>query len=159
MSQDNYIPRQASKFPTMAARQRTSNINTDNAELEFQKTALSFCRSTISQQETEIKKLKETLDIRNRRITQLESMLGHAADNIANRDFGSSVSNSESLVAKFGDLCKKLESSNTSNNIIVNSCKHNAHSSKQSSYTQTEVDLICPAETGDVVHNEENDNL
>ena len=54
-------------FPSASTRQRSTNINISNAEIEFQKTALNACRSTISQQETEIKRLKETLEIKKQK--------------------------------------------------------------------------------------------
>ena len=59
------------KFPTTASRQISSNVNLNNASEEFYNTALNACRSTIAQQGVEIKKLKETQDIRNKRILQL----------------------------------------------------------------------------------------
>ena len=73
-------------FPNTMTRQRGSNLATENPELEFHKTALSACRSTIAQQEAELKRLNEALDIRNKRILQLESQLGQACDFYAQRD-------------------------------------------------------------------------
>ena len=72
-------------FPNYSVRQRSTNIRLENPELEFQKTALSACRSTIAQQEAELKRLKESLDIRNKRILLLESQLGVASETIAAR--------------------------------------------------------------------------
>ena len=43
------------------------------------------CRSTISQQEAELKRLKETLEIRTKRIIQLEQIVGYASDHISSR--------------------------------------------------------------------------
>ena len=73
-------------FPATAVRHRTTNIGLDNPEAEFQKTALDSCRSTIIQQQSEIKRLSESLDIRNKRIMQLESQIGIAASYMSSRD-------------------------------------------------------------------------
>ena len=42
---------------------------------EFLKIALDSCHSTIAQNETEIKKLKEAMDIRNKIILQRDILL------------------------------------------------------------------------------------
>ena len=73
-------------FPPTTLRQRGSNIRLDNPEAEFQKTALDSCRSTIVQQQAEIKRLNETLDIRNKRIIQLEDQINVAANYMSSRD-------------------------------------------------------------------------
>ena len=75
----------APKFPTNT-RQRGSNIAALDPEVEFQKVALDSCRSTIIQQEAEIKKLSEGIDIRNKKIMQLESQVGVAAKYVSSRD-------------------------------------------------------------------------
>ena len=46
---------------------------------------IDTCRSTVAQQEAEIKKLKESLSVRNKRVIQLESQVGEAANQIAGR--------------------------------------------------------------------------
>ena len=70
---DQSVPRTrnqpAPRFPA-STRQRGSNIAILDPELEFQKAALDSCRSTIIQQEAEIKKLSEGIDIRNKKIMQ-----------------------------------------------------------------------------------------
>ena len=73
------------KFPSNAIRQRASNINVIDPDKEFLQTALDTCRSSIAQQETEIKKLKEALEIRNKRIIQLEGQVGYAANMVGGR--------------------------------------------------------------------------
>ena len=75
----------AVKFLSSNSRQRSSNIPTKEPELEFLKVSLDTCRGTIAQQQSEIKKLNETLDIRNKVIVQLEAQVGHAADHLAAR--------------------------------------------------------------------------
>ena len=136
-------------FPSATTRQRSTNININNAELEFQRTALNACRSTVSQQEAEIKRLKETLEIRNKRIIQLEAVVGHAADTVAARDSppahtSISENNCKVLADKVDEISKKLEQlrasgSYPSNNIVINSCNTGGlHSSRQNSFTQTE---------------------
>ena len=66
------------RFPNNSIRQRSSNVRVTDPENEFLKTALDACRSNIVQQETELKKLNEGLDIRNKRIMQLENQVGVA---------------------------------------------------------------------------------
>ena len=73
------------KFPSTSSRQRSSNVNLGAPELEFLRTTLSSCRSNISQQEAEIKRLHENIDIRNKRIAQLETQIGHASDYVSAR--------------------------------------------------------------------------
>ena len=74
------------KFPSNASCQRTSNVPVSNPEAEFQQTALDSCRSTIAQQEADLKRLNETLDLRNKRIMQLDGQVGAATNYIASRD-------------------------------------------------------------------------
>ena len=74
------------KFPSNASRQRTFNVLVTNPEAEFNKTALDSCRSTIAQQEADLKRLNETLDLRTKRIMQLDSQVGVAANYIASRE-------------------------------------------------------------------------
>ena len=66
------------KFPSNSKRQKSSNINSQNPESEFLMTALNSCKSTIAQQEIEIKRLKESLELRNMRIMNLEEQLSSA---------------------------------------------------------------------------------
>ena len=77
---------QPRKEPNYSIRQRSSNIPVDNPEHEFQKTALDACRSTIAQQEAEIKKLNEGMDVRNKRILQLENQVGVATSYLSSRN-------------------------------------------------------------------------
>ena len=60
-------------------------VTANDPEKEFLKTSLDACRSTLLQQETEIKKLKESLDIRNKRIMQLEEQIDFSATLISDR--------------------------------------------------------------------------
>ena len=115
------------RFPSTATRQRSSNINTTDPELEFQKTALSSCRSTISQQQAELKRLNECLDVRNKRIMNLESQVGHASDIISDRATTNDIPNDrlQSLSEKVEEIFRKfdkLENSHPVNNIVINSC-------------------------------------
>ena len=73
------------RFPNVSTRQRTSNVNTLDPETEFLKTFFDSCRSTIVQQEAELKRLNECLDIRNKRVLLLESQVGIAADSLSSR--------------------------------------------------------------------------
>ena len=123
-------------FPSTSVRQRSSNINVSNAEFEFQKTALSTCRSNIAQQQAELKSLKETLDVRNKRILQLESQVGHASDLIAGRDNSESAANTH-----LHDVLRRMESleskilnlvtSSPPNSIVINTCQSHSPNLKQ----------------------------
>ena len=130
------------RFPSTSSRQRSSNINISNAEQEFQKTALGACRSTISQQEIELKRLKESIDIRNKRITQLEAQVEHAGNLFAERnperDF--SENKIETVLDKLRDISAKIErhAGIPTNNIVVNSCNPWKPQQMISSATQTD---------------------
>ena len=132
------------RFPSTATRQRSSNINLSDPEIEFHKTALSACRSTISQQETELKRLNECLDIRNKRIQHLESQVGHASEYISARAPSSDIAEDRlrSLSDKIEWLCSKierLEHPSPPNNIFINSCKADSlHTRMQHMSTQTD---------------------
>ena len=80
------------RFPNNAIRQRGSNVVVTNPEIEFQKTQLDACRSTIVQQEAEIKKLSEALDLRNKKIMQLEGQVTVAASSLSSRESSCSSS-------------------------------------------------------------------
>ena len=132
-------------FPTTSGRQRSSNITVQNPEFEFQQTALSACRSTIAQQEAELKRLKEAMVIRNRRILQLESQVGQAAETISARDSpnepAETSSSTQAILNKLDRLENRLNSFQTNsppNNIVINACNPN-HSPRdsQSATTQT----------------------
>ena len=64
------------------------NVAAGEPEKEFQKAVIDACRSTITQQEAELKRLNENLDIRNKKIMQLESQVGSAASYLSSRDTG-----------------------------------------------------------------------
>ena len=131
------------KFPSTSTRQRSSNINGCDPELEFHKTALSACRSTISQQEAELKRLTESLDIRNKRIMQLEAQVGHASAFISARPAAHDTSEEslKYLSDKILDLTRRLESldhHSPANNIVINSCQSGSQYTRQHSSTQTD---------------------
>ena len=116
------------------------------SEVEFQRTALSACRGTIAQQETELKRLKECVDIRNKRVLQLEAQIGHASEFVAARDRDNPANTTEpSLLASLDRIESKLSSMiplqpPVSNSIVVNT-NHpgsQAFSMKTSIATQTE---------------------
>ena len=99
------------RYPSTNTRQRSSNVNVSNPELEFQRTALNALRSTVSQQEAEIKRLNECMDIRNKRIVQLESQVGHASDLLADRNTSNEVPEAglKALADKVDGILIKLE--------------------------------------------------
>ena len=132
-------------FPQRSGRQRASNINVENPEAEFRKTAINACRSTIAQQEAELKRQKEANDIRNKRILQLESVVDHATEFIAAREIPSDISESplHTILARIEKIeCRlsNLQTSNPSTSIVINSCKsdHSSLVQKTSSSTQTD---------------------
>ena len=148
------VPRLMNNFPTTAHRQRSSNINVDNPELEFMRTALTTCRSTISQQETELKRLKESLDIRNKRITQLEQQIGFASDNFSTRNSntdpqGDSLAAIRELLDSIVDKMKDTCTAHPTNNIVVNTCQaHTDHRlQKQNAGTQTHSSRLAVGDT------------
>ena len=95
---------QASRYPSNAIRQRKSNIATIEPEKEFQKAVIDACRSTITQQEAELKRLNESLDIRNKKIMQLESQVGTATSYLSSRDTGHQCSSSANISDQFTAL-------------------------------------------------------
>ena len=147
-------------FPSTATRQRSSNVNAENPELEFLKTALSSLRSTVTQQEVENKRLKETLEIRNKRITNLEAQVGHASDIIADRDIPSHHSGEKlkDLTEKIELLSRKVEKLHepqTSNSIVINSCHPNSsHPTLQKASSQTQTDIDDDIPHSDAMHHD-----
>ena len=65
---------------------KTKIIQCVYRQCEFHKTALNTCRSTITQQEVELKRLKESQNIRNKRIVQFEAHIGNASDLFGTRN-------------------------------------------------------------------------
>ena len=127
-----------------AKRQRSSNVPLHNAELEFHKTALASCRSTISQQEAELKRLKETLEIRTKRIIQLEQIVGYASDHISSRGTQNSHDSNYDVIAnRLDEVIKKIAQLNNrdsypSNNFVINACQATYQSQRTESSTQTQ---------------------
>ena len=140
------IPTSPVQLQSPSVRQRASNINIENPDVEFLRTALSACRSTITQQEAELTRLKESLDIRNKRILQLESQVGHASGYIAGRESTShtdcSSSSLQLVLAKLENIEAKIAPN--SNNIVINSCikEHNLKSNSVSN-AETQTDPTC----------------
>ena len=129
-------------FPNYSTRQRSSNIRVENPDVDFLQTALNTCRSTILQQETEIKRLNESLTIRNKRIMQLESQVGSAAETLASRDIGSNTP--ENLVDKVDLLISKFEKFGApTNNIYVNQYDPQQKHSSKGIATQTNMMFNC----------------
>ena len=138
------------RFPSSNTRQRSSNIAVADPEKEFQKTALDSCRATIATQEAELRKLSESLDIRNKKIIQLEGQISHAASNISARpDHPESFSSSSSrpAVDRLENYAKQIiqtlellakQCANPVNNInINNSLPWSTSQTKADNGTQT----------------------
>ena len=118
------------RFPNNGGRQRTTNVPLENPELEFQRTALDSCRSTIVQQEADLKRLNETLDIRNKRIMQLEDQIGIAASYVSNRDTdirGASVTSSDLRCENLSQISDKLNNLVTKISMVVDQFISRSH--------------------------------
>ena len=74
------------RFPSNAIRQRGSNVAVMHPEYAFQKAAIDAWRATIAQQEADIKTLKESNALKNKKVMQLESQVGVATSYLASRD-------------------------------------------------------------------------
>jgi len=70
------------KLPPLTGRQRKSNVTTSNPENEFLRSQIDTLKGVISQSEEEIKKLRESNDLKSRRINQLEGQLLLAHDSL-----------------------------------------------------------------------------
>ena len=103
---------QASRYMSNTIRQRKSYVATMEREKEFQKAIIDACRSTITQQEAELKRLHETLDIRNKKIMQLESQVGSAASYLSSRDTGHQSNISP-------NICDQLTALLTTMNLVL----------------------------------------
>ena len=135
-------------FPNASSRQRSSNVNVSNAEQEFLRTALNACRSTIAQQESEMRKQKEGLDIRNKRIMQLEDQVGYSSEYIAGRDTSKDVTENglKTVIDKLDRIEHKLSiipAHQPANNIVINSCKSDQTHIKEQISVNTQTDQPC----------------
>ena len=93
------ISTQPRRFPSNAIRQKSSNVAVLHPEYEFQKAAIDACRATIATQEADIKTLKESNALKNKKVMQLESQVGVATSYLASRDTSSveSIQNSDQI--------------------------------------------------------------
>ena len=146
---------QKPKFPSNAIRQKSSKIGTLDPEVEFLSTAVDACRSTIAQQEAELKRLKESLHVRDRTILQLQGQVDHAASVIGGRPDAARVADDasnenvgvENIIVR---LISKIESLPMLNAHPVNSINIHNHGSDKTSVsssscsqtTQTEANVI-----------------
>ena len=96
------------KFPNNSVRQRKSNVAILEPEVEFQKAAIDACRSTIAQQEAELKRLNECLDLRNKKIIQLESQIGVARSFVASREIHPDISRESASLDPSTNLTSSL---------------------------------------------------
>jgi gas vesicle protein len=71
------------KLPPLTGRQRKSNINLENPETDFLKSQVDTLKSIVSQNDEEIKKLKQSNELKAKRINQLESKVQEAQNVIA----------------------------------------------------------------------------
>ena len=66
------------KLPTLTGRQRKSNLSTENPETEFLRSQVDTPKSIVSQNDEELKKVKQSNDLKAKRINQLEAQLQEA---------------------------------------------------------------------------------
>ena len=107
-------------------------------EREFQKAAIDACRSTIVQQEAELKRLGECLDIRNKKVMQLESQVGVAKSYLSSRDVNPAESSTSTntdqitslltsvnlMLTKLAGIPDNLTQKTQSVNVYNNTCHH-----------------------------------
>ena len=84
-------------------------VEINDPEKEFQKTALDACRSTIVQQEGDIRRLNENLDLRNKRIMQLESQVTVATSHLSSRESSCSTSSPVNCPDQLKNLLDSLQ--------------------------------------------------
>ena len=141
-------------FPSNITRHRASNVNNKDPEKEFLQTALDSCRSTIIQQETEIKRLKESQDICNTRIMQLQAQVGFSAEELSSRNLKEPAdpssascsakncvnSNMATILTKLEETLQTLRSQTNNNITIYNSSPPNTMDNyRKDDSTQTDV--------------------
>ena len=128
--------------PSNSIRQRSSNVASLSPDVEFQKVALDTCRSTIVQQEAEIRKLRETLDLKNKKILQLKGQIESSVSHLAsrNQEFSGNIPHStlQHLLLKLIDLLDKLHVQSPTVNVYND--RHPKATIEHS--TQTDRDLI-----------------
>ena len=73
------------ELPPLTGRHRKSNLNQENPETEFLKSQIDTLKSIVSQNDEEIKKLKQSNDLKSKRITQLEAKLEEAQNFVTNQ--------------------------------------------------------------------------
>ena len=134
---DTQSAQQTQIRPSRNSRQRGTNVGTTDPQYEFLQTALDTCRSTITQQETEIKKLKESLNIRTKRVMQLESQVGEAANYISSRKPPDKDSTGFTDINKLGEKIDLLISKLHAPNITINN-NQNPNSNQQ--YHREQID-------------------
>ena len=66
------------KLPTLLGRHRKSNLDLEHPEQEFLRSQVDTLKGVVSQNDEEIKKLKQSNDLKSKRIIQLESQLQEA---------------------------------------------------------------------------------
>ena len=132
------------KYPTNSIRQRGSNVSTLDPETQFQKATIDACRSTIIQQESEIKKLREGIDIRDKTILQLQGQVGHATTALSNRnqssvcnDHSSNCSSINQLITQLTTLVNHLSSFPMPSVNVYNRYMDATTSTKSEKSTQT----------------------
>ena len=139
------------KYPNNSIRQRSSNIVVNDPEREFLKTALDSCRGTIAQQESEIKRLNECLEIRNQRIMQLDGQVNFAATEAASRETcshkDSSFTKTNEVHESLNLLISKLNSMTSFSPPCINinnntSCKNSSSPLTCNVSAQTEDSLV-----------------
>ena len=76
------IPSVVQKQPTFTGKHKKSKVNIVSPETEFLQTTVDTLKATIAMNEIEIKKLKESNDIKAKRIFSLESQVQEARNHL-----------------------------------------------------------------------------
>ena len=75
-------PKPTAKQPTFTGKHRKSKVNQTSPETEFLQTTVDTLKATVAMNEMEIKKLKESNDIKAKRILSLESQVQESRNHI-----------------------------------------------------------------------------
>ena len=79
------VTRTRLKPPNLGGKQRNSNVPTVNPDIELLNTQIDILRGNISQKELVLKKLRESDNLKSKRIIQLDSQLKEAHIMLSNK--------------------------------------------------------------------------
>ena len=104
------------KLPSLLGRQRKSNVNIDDPQIEFLKSQVDTLKGVIVQNNDEIRKLKQSNELKAKRINQLESQIRNvctkSASEVADSDSSTSDLKINLLEQKLANAMKQMNSMN-----------------------------------------------